>query len=85
MGFSVEGVQKAEGGYLVEGDIFLPESDLGAQPSSPNMVIANEEQYRTFNLVNPSSYPTIKVRLSNTSSGSPGRFFCCFRQCNSKV
>lgn len=74
MGFSAQGVQKAEGGYLVEGDIFLPESDLGTQPSSPNMVIAKEEQYRTFNLVNPSTYPTIKVRLNNSSSAHQAAF-----------
>jgi hypothetical protein len=74
MGFNAQDVQKAKGGYLVEGDIFIPDSDLGIQSSSPNMVIANEEQYRTFNLVNPSSYPTIKVRLNNSSSAHQAAF-----------
>lgn len=74
MGFNAIGAQKVSGGYLVEGDIFLPESDLGKQSSTPNMVIANEEQYRTFNLVNPSSYPTIKVALNNSSSAHQAAF-----------
>ncbi len=74
MGFGTGGVQKKAGGYLVEGDIFIPDADLGAQPSSPNMIIAQEEQYRTFNLVNPSSYPTIKVRLNNSSSAHQAAF-----------
>ncbi len=74
MGFGTDGVQKATGGYLVEGDIFIPEADLGLQPSSPHMIIAQEEQYRTFNLVNPSTYPTIKVALNNSSSAHQAAF-----------
>jgi hypothetical protein len=74
LGFSTANVQKVEGGYLVEGDILLQHADLAAQPTSPNMIIAQEEHYRTFNLVNPSSYPTIKVRLSNSSSGHSSVF-----------
>ncbi|HVG12240.1 MAG TPA: M57 family metalloprotease [Flavisolibacter sp.] len=74
MGFGTNGVQRVSGGYLVEGDIFLPQSDLGLQPSSPNMIIAQEEQYRTFNLVNPSTYPTIKVSLNNSSSAHQAAF-----------
>ncbi|OLY92241.1 Dual-action HEIGH metallo-peptidase [Cnuella takakiae] len=51
-GFSTSEVQKIEGGYLVEGDIVLTTDDLQTMPTSPNLVIASEEQYRTFNLVN---------------------------------
>ncbi len=40
LGFSTEGIQKEERGYMVEGDIFLPEADLQFQSTSPNMVIA---------------------------------------------
>jgi hypothetical protein len=68
MGFSPDGVQKKPGGYLVEGDIFLRDSDLGQQPSSPNMIVAREEQYRTFNLVSATKHPAIKVALNNSSS-----------------
>ena len=73
-GFSTDNVQKVEGGYLVEGDILLSGSELAADPTSPNMVIAQEEHYRTFNLVNPSSYPTIRVALSNSSSSHQAAF-----------
>lgn len=73
-GFSTDNVKKVEGGYLVEGDILLSGAELATDPSSPNMVIAQEEQYRTFNLVNPSYYPTIKVALSNSSSAHQAAF-----------
>src|SRR5687768_4535967 len=73
-GFSTDNVQKVEGGYLVEGDILLSGSDLASDPTSPDMVIAQEEQYRTFNLVNPSTYPTIRVALSNSSSSHQAAF-----------
>ena len=74
LGFDPNGVQKVDGGYLVEGDIFLANSDLSANPSSPNMIIAQEEQYRTFNLVNTSTYSTIKVALNNSSSAHQAVF-----------
>ena len=38
------------------------------------MLIAKEEQYRTFNLVNPSSYATIRVALNNNSSAHQAAF-----------
>ncbi|GAA0557592.1 M57 family metalloprotease [Chitinophaga japonensis] len=63
-GFSTAGVRKVEGGYLVEGDILLEEQDLASTPASPNLRIAEVEQYRTYNLV--SKLPrTITVRVSN--------------------
>jgi hypothetical protein len=74
MGFSPEGVQKKPGGYLVEGDIFLRDGDLGQQPSSPNMIVAREEQYRTFNLVSASKHPVIKVALNNSSANHDAAF-----------
>jgi hypothetical protein len=74
MGFGTNGVKKTNGGYIVEGDIFLAESDLGAVSTSPNMVIAQEEQYRTFNLVNTASYPTIRVALNNSSAPHQAAF-----------
>lgn len=51
MGFSADGVVKADGGYVVEGDIFLSDKDLNASFSSGSVVVANEEHYRTTNLV----------------------------------
>jgi hypothetical protein len=63
-GFSTAGVRKVEGGYLVEGDILLEEEDLTSIPTSPNLRIADVEQYRTNNLV--SSLPrTITIVVTD--------------------
>jgi hypothetical protein len=51
MGFSTDGVRKVDNGYLVEGDIVLTEENLTKESTSPTLLIANEEQYRTTNLV----------------------------------
>jgi hypothetical protein len=74
LGFSSDGARKVNGGYLVEGDIMLSESQLKAAPISPNMIIAQEEQYRTFNLVSVSKHPTIKVALNNSSAQHDAAF-----------
>jgi hypothetical protein len=75
LGLSSQDAKKVEGGYLVEGDILVTDTQLNAgMPSSPNMVIANEEQYRTFNLVSPSKHPTIKVALNNSNASVDAAF-----------
>jgi hypothetical protein len=51
LGFSTHNAFAAEGGYVVEGDIMLHDHDLNGGHDSKYMVIANEEQYRTTNLV----------------------------------
>jgi hypothetical protein len=66
--FSTQDVQIINGGYLVEGDIILTEAELTTPPNSPFMNIAQEEHYRTFNLVSATKYPTIKIALNNSSS-----------------
>ena len=64
LGFSTDNVVRHEGGYIVEGDIFLGEDDLNKQPTSPLLRIAGVEQYRTNNLV--TRLPrTITVSISN--------------------
>jgi hypothetical protein len=69
MGFNNEGVLAADGGYLVEGDIFIPSSDLGKKINSPALVVASEEQYRTTNLVSVSGGSrTINVSINTTAS-----------------
>lgn len=68
LGFSNQNVQKVNEGYLVEGDIVLTSAELNSVATSPEMVIANEEHYRTNNLVKTSTYPTIKVALSINNS-----------------
>ncbi len=50
-GYSTSNVQKVEEGYLVEGDIIVTPENLNNPATSPNLIIANEEQYRTTNLV----------------------------------
>lgn len=50
-GFSDENVRKVANGYLVEGDIVLTEENLSSKSTTPNLVIANVEQYRTNYLV----------------------------------
>ena len=68
LGFSTNGVQRIDEGYLVEGDIVLTAADLSLSPSSPNMIIAQEEQYRTFNLVSAAKHPVIKIGLNISSN-----------------
>ncbi len=48
LGFNAKDSYKVEGGYIVEGDIFLTEAEL---VSLPNHKIPALEQYRTTNLV----------------------------------
>ncbi|MEO7835367.1 MAG: M57 family metalloprotease [Ginsengibacter sp.] len=63
-GFSTDHVTKVSNGYLVEGDIILTNENLTQTSSSPNLLIANEEQYRTTNLVK--NLPrTITVSVTN--------------------
>jgi hypothetical protein len=50
-GFGTSNVQLVEDGYLVEGDIILTKEFLNSTPSGNLLRIAQEEQYRTTNLV----------------------------------
>lgn len=50
-GFGTANVQKIEEGYLVEGDIVLTKEFLDQRPGGNFLRIANNEQYRTTNLV----------------------------------
>jgi hypothetical protein len=50
-GFSTQSVKKVDNGYLVEGDIILTDANLDSKSTSPTLLIAQEEQYRTTNLV----------------------------------
>ncbi|RYZ19630.1 MAG: matrixin family metalloprotease [Chitinophagaceae bacterium] len=74
LGFSDQNVQKVAEGYLVEGDIVLTAADLQQRTSSPELIYAQEEHYRTNNLVKTSTYPTIKVALNNSSSQHQAAF-----------
>ncbi|MEJ8756464.1 M57 family metalloprotease [Pontibacter sp. H259] len=52
LGFYNKNVQKVDGGYVVEGDIFLSEGDLTAAHNTKALRVGESEQYRTTNLVN---------------------------------
>lgn len=66
----------SDGNFLVEGDILLSKAQLtemaGAKPSF-NFIVANEEHYRTYNVVSTpaSGARTITVRLG---SGFPSHY-----------
>jgi len=65
----------ADGNYLVEGDILLTKGQLedmsGKQPTN-NLIVAEEEHYRTYNVVaTPTGTRTITVRLG---SGFPSNY-----------
>jgi hypothetical protein len=64
LGFSTDQVKKVTDGYLVEGDILLTDENLTEASTSPNIRIAETEQYRTTNVVK--SLPrTVTVSISN--------------------
>jgi hypothetical protein len=64
LGFSTDDVHKQGDNYLVEGDILLTPANLSEVSTSPNLKIAEVEQYRTTNLVK--NLPrTITVSISN--------------------
>ena len=71
MGFSSTGAFKDDGGYVVEGDIFISNEQLGQKFTGPNLVIANVEQYHTTNMV--TGLPReITVALNSKLSGKAG-------------
>jgi hypothetical protein len=70
-GFNNNWAEKsADGNYLIEGDILLSHTQLkemaGATPTH-NFIVADEEHYRTFNVV---STPSSGVRTITVSLGS---------------
>jgi len=61
LGFSTGNVIAENGGYVVEGDIFLSAQDLTTMKTTHKLVVANEEQYRTTNLVTGPRNITVSV------------------------
>ncbi|NDK57106.1 M57 family metalloprotease [Pontibacter fetidus] len=72
LGFYNKNVQKVSGGYVVEGDIFLSESDLTAAHNTTALRVGESEQYRTTNLVNASGGRTITLSLDPKLPASYG-------------
>lgn len=72
-GFGTTDVQRVEEGYLVEGDIILTEEYLNSVPGGNFLRIANNEQYRTTNLVSVSGGERIiTVSLDNKLANLAG-------------
>jgi hypothetical protein len=66
-GFSTDGIIAANGGYVVEGDIFLSDEALNKPNIGPMLRVGDEEQYHTTNLI--SGLPrTITVSISGLSN-----------------
>ena len=65
-GYGTNNVQKVEEGYLVEGDMLITPEMLSQPATSPTLIIANEEQYRTTNLVSVSGSRNITVSVSGS-------------------
>ncbi|MBY0479492.1 MAG: zinc-dependent metalloprotease [Chitinophagaceae bacterium] len=61
LGFSPNNVVAEDGGYIVEGDIFLSPKDLTTLKTTNRLNVANEEQYHTTNLVAAPRSITISV------------------------
>jgi hypothetical protein len=69
LGFSTNDVQKTDEGYLVEGDIVLTQATLNEKPASPQLRIAEVEQYHTFNLVTGGARTITVSSSGNVSAG----------------
>ena len=66
MGLTTEGIQRVEGGYLVEGDIVITDENLATKPEYSLLRVGDQEQYRTTNLVSVGSGRTVTVAVSTS-------------------
>lgn len=71
-GFGTKNVQKIDEGYLVEGDIVLTDAFLNQAPGGNFLRIANNEQYRTTNLVSAGAGRTITLALDSKLKSKAG-------------
>ncbi|MBW8684482.1 M57 family metalloprotease [Chitinophaga rhizophila] len=65
LGFSTHEVRRVEDGYVVEGDIFLPDHSFDEQHNDRKVVIAKSEQYQTWNIIATSAHRVITVSVTN--------------------
>ncbi|MEO6039325.1 MAG: M57 family metalloprotease [Saprospiraceae bacterium] len=70
LGFSSDEAYESDGGYIVEGDIFLSKEDLfSPAPEIQSLIVGNAEQYRTTLLV--TGMPrTVRVWINSGSGGN---------------
>ena len=64
MGLTTAGIERVEGGYLVEGDIVITDENLATRPDYAMLRIGEQEQYRTSNLVSVGSGRTVSIQVS---------------------
>lgn len=64
-GFSTSEIRRVQNGYVVEGDIFLPDNSFSKKPASPSILIAKAEQYRTWNQIVTSAHREITISVTN--------------------
>lgn len=83
LGFSADDAYAADGGYIVEGDIFLTDADLHSQEHGlvHNLAAGNAEQYRTTNMVTGlprtitiSASGSVSTNVSNAINAAIGRY-----------
>ncbi|KAA3436406.1 M57 family metalloprotease [Rufibacter hautae] len=70
MGFGTTDVKAVDGGYLVEGDIFLTDEQLNAKQDPKFLRVGETEQYRTSSLVSVGSGRTINVAITTSLPSS---------------
>ena len=66
LGFTSQGAIAVEGGYVVEGDIFLTPENLAHPNPAQLLRVGTEEQYRTTNLVTVGTGRTVTVAVSSS-------------------
>ncbi len=66
LGFSTQGAIKTDGGFVVEGDIFLTSENLANPRPAQLMRVGADEQYRTTELVSVGAGRTVSIAVSST-------------------
>ncbi|WP_375415882.1 M57 family metalloprotease [uncultured Hymenobacter sp.] len=65
LGFTTQGAAQVEGGYLVEGDIFLTNENLASTSAAQLLRVGADEQYRTTEVVSVGAGRTVSVAVSS--------------------
>jgi hypothetical protein len=65
LGFTTQGAIKTDGGFLVEGDIFLTARDLANPTQARLMRVGADEQYRTTEVVSVGAGRTVSITVSS--------------------
>ena len=65
LGFTTQGAIKTDGGFLVEGDIFLTAGDLANVSPVRLMRVGADEQYRTTEVVSVGGGRTVSIAVDN--------------------